>query len=70
MRCAGGVSSGLLMAGPAAAIAGGARRRILELGREGGCFCAPDQGLPYPRAHLEALGEAIERYGRYPLATS
>ena len=43
------------------------RRRIWQLGREGGYFCGPDQGMPYPPEHLEALREAIARFGHYPL---
>ncbi len=38
-----------------------------QLGRDGGYFCGPDQGMPFPKAHVDALNQAVERYGRYPL---
>jgi hypothetical protein len=57
----------LLAAGPVPAIREEVRRRILQLGRDGGYFCAPDQYLPTPEAHRRALLDAIEEYGRYPL---
>jgi hypothetical protein len=37
------------------------------LGRQGGYFCGPDQGLPFPESHRRALKEAIAEYGVYPL---
>lgn len=64
----GGVSSAVVMEGPPERIVAEARRRMWQLGREGGYFCAPDQGMPYPLEHLAALEEAVARYGRYPLA--
>ena len=38
-----------------------------ELGRDGGYFCRPDQGMPWPEEHARALEQAVEEYGRYPL---
>jgi hypothetical protein len=35
---------------------------------DGGYFCAPDQGMPFPQAHIEAFQEAVRRYGQYPLS--
>jgi uroporphyrinogen decarboxylase len=76
LRCAtqgrmalhGGVSSATVMAGPPEKIAAEARQRMWQLGRDGGYFCAPDQGMPYPPEHLAALHAAVEQYGRYPLS--
>jgi len=67
MALQGGVRTATIMAGPPEAIAADVRRRIWQLGREGGYFCGPDQGLPFPPAHIEALREAVARHGRYPL---
>lgn len=55
------------MAGPVERIVAEVRRRLWQLGREGGYFCGPDQGLPFPQEHVEALHEAVETYGVYPL---
>ena len=63
----GGVSSGLIMEGPVERIQQEVRRVLWELGRDGGYFCAPDQGMPYPEAHINAFNEAVETFGRYPL---
>lgn len=67
MALQGGISSGLIAAGPPAAIQAEVRRRMWELGREGGYFCGPDQGMPWPDAHIQALRDAVEAFGRYPL---
>jgi len=67
MALAGGVSSATVMAGPPEAIAAEARERMWTLGRDGGYFCGQDQGLPFPAEHVEALHQAVEEYGVYPL---
>ena len=67
MALHGGVSSAIVMDGPSERIHQEVHKRIWQLGQEGGYFCSPDQGMPYPEAHLEALAEAVELYGRYPL---
>jgi uroporphyrinogen decarboxylase len=67
MALHGGVNSATVMKGPVDRIAEEARERIWQLGQHGGYFCSPDQTLPYPRAHVEALHETIDVYGRYPL---
>jgi uroporphyrinogen decarboxylase len=66
----GGVSSATVMDGPVDRIAQEVRERIWQLGRDGGYFCSPDQTLPYPKAHLDAVYEAIEKYGHYPLVAT
>ncbi len=63
----GAVSTATIMSGPVEAIEREVRRRMWQLGREGGYFCAPDQRLPFPKDHIQALRAAIEKYGRYPL---
>jgi uroporphyrinogen decarboxylase len=68
MALQGAVSTATIMAGPVERIAAEARQRMWQLGREGGYFCGPDQGLPFPQAHVEALHQAVAEYGRYPLA--
>jgi len=70
MALHGAVSSATIMAGPQERIVREVRERMWQLGREGGYFCAPDQGMPYPPAHLEAWREAVRAYGRYPLGAS
>jgi uroporphyrinogen decarboxylase len=67
MALQGGVSSATIMAGPVERIAAEVKERLWQLGREGGYFCSPDQGMPYPAAHLEAFRQAVADYGRYPL---
>ncbi|MEI6425079.1 MAG: uroporphyrinogen decarboxylase family protein, partial [Lentisphaerota bacterium] len=67
MALQGGISSGLIASGPIPAIREEVRRRILELGRDGGYFCAPDQGMPWPKENYEALNNAVEEFGKYPL---
>jgi uroporphyrinogen decarboxylase len=67
MALQGGISSGLIVSGPVQAIRREVRRTLWLLGREGGYFCGPDQGMPWPDEHLAALQEAVEEYGRYPL---
>jgi uroporphyrinogen decarboxylase len=67
MTLQGGIRSDLLAAGPVPAIREEVRRRILQLGRGGGYFCAPDQYLPTPEAHRQAMLDAIAEFGRYPL---
>lgn len=63
----GGVASHVIMDGPAERIEDETRTRLYQLGRDGGYFCEGDQGMPYPKEHVRALHETIERYGRYPI---
>jgi uroporphyrinogen decarboxylase len=67
MALQGGIPSGLIMSGPVDAIRAEVRRRIPQLGREGGYFCAPDQSMPWPEPHIVALREAVEEFGTYPI---
>jgi uroporphyrinogen decarboxylase len=68
MALHGGVGSALLMDGPVDAIRNEAIRLMRLLGSNGGYFCAPDQGMPWPREHIEALNKAVDECGLYPLA--
>jgi len=38
-----------------------------QLGQDGGYFCSPDQGMPFPREHIDAVYRAVDEYGRYPI---
>lgn len=67
MALQGGISSGLIASGPIPAIRQEVRRCIELLGRDGGYFCGPDQGMPWPEENYQALIEAMEEFGRYPL---
>jgi uroporphyrinogen decarboxylase len=67
MALQGGVRSGIVMNGPIEAIRDEVRRRLWQLGREGGYFCCADQALPYPAEHLEAMRAAVREFGAYPL---
>lgn len=67
MTLQGGVSSATIMDGPAERIVSEVRQRMWQLGQEGGYFCSADQGMPFPEAHINALHEAINEYGYYPI---
>jgi len=66
MALTGGVSTGLLMNAPAGEIKAAVRDAIRLLGRGGGYFCAPDQGMPFPPENIAAFHEAVAEYGTYP----
>jgi uroporphyrinogen decarboxylase len=68
MALHGAISSALLMSGPVEAIRREVRTQLWQLGRGGGYFCGPDQGMPWPREHYEALVQIVAEFGRYPLA--
>jgi uroporphyrinogen decarboxylase len=63
MALQGGVSSSTLMNGPVEAIRDEVQRRIRQLGTNGGYFCSPDQGIPWPEAHYAAYRAAVEECG-------
>jgi len=67
MAIHGAVDSDVIVDGPPERIRALVRERIWQLGRNGGYFCGPDQGMPWPAAHHEAAREAAEEYGVYPL---
>lgn len=67
MAMQGGVSSGTIVSGPGEKIVREAREAMWMLGREGGYFCAPDQGMPFPPENLEILRRTVETWGTYPL---
>lgn len=68
MALQGGVSTATIMAGPVERIVQEVRRRLWQLGRDGGYFCGPDQGMPFPSQHIKAVHETIQRHGLYPLS--
>jgi uroporphyrinogen decarboxylase len=67
MALQGGVSSAILMEGTKEQIMQEVHQRIHQLGEQGGYVCQPDQGMPYPPAHLQVFQEAVALYGEYPL---
>jgi uroporphyrinogen decarboxylase len=67
MALQGGVNSATIMEGPVDRIVAEVRERLRQLGQHGGYFCGQDQDLPFPEAHVAALRDALETYGRYPL---
>jgi uroporphyrinogen decarboxylase len=67
MALQGGVRSSTIVAGPTEAIHDEVARRLWQLGREGGYFCGPDQGMPWPAEHIQALHDAVDELGCYPL---
>jgi uroporphyrinogen decarboxylase len=67
MSLLGGVSTALVMDGPVDKIRDEVKKRIIQLGRNGGYFCAPDQVMPFPKPHLEAFNAAVEEFGKYPV---
>jgi len=67
MALRGGIDSGLIVTGPVERIRQEVHHRIRQLGEHGGYFCGPDQGMPWPEEHIQALREAVEEYGKYPL---
>ena len=67
MALQGGIRSGLIVSGPVEKIRQEVRYRIHQLGRHGGYFCTPDQAMPWPEEHIQALHEAVEEFGKYPL---
>ena len=64
----GGVSTHTIMTGPVEKIEAEVRMRLWQLGSNGGYFCAPDQGLPFPEPHVRAFHAAVEKYGVYPIS--
>lgn len=69
MALQGGIPSGLLVSGPPERIRAEVSHCLSLLGSEGGYFCAPDQGMPWPEEHYLAYEQALAELGSYPLAT-
>jgi len=67
MALCGGISTGAIMQGPEEQIEAAVKDAIYALGQNGGYFCSPDQGMPFPEKHIQAYRDALEKYGRYPL---
>jgi len=65
MALMGGVSSDLIVQGPADRIRATVKERIVQLGVDGGYFCGPDQEMPWPEDHYAAFVHAVEEYGTY-----
>ena len=65
MALQGGISTKLLMEGPIGEIDSQVGETIRLLGKNGGYFCSPDQGMPIPKEHMDAFFQALEKYGKY-----
>jgi uroporphyrinogen decarboxylase len=65
MALKGGISTGLLMDGAPGQIRAAVRDAIALLGKGGGYFCAPDQGMPFPAANYAAYEDAVSEFGSY-----
>lgn len=63
----GAVDSAAIVEGPPKRIRWLVRRRLWQLGRAGGYFCGPDQGMPWPPEHIRAARDATIEFGCYPL---
>ncbi len=70
MALQGGLSSKLLVDGSAQEIRGEVKRLLPFLGKDGGYFCAPDQGMPWPRENHDAYQQALAEFGAYPLLST
>jgi uroporphyrinogen decarboxylase len=64
----GGISNITVTNGPVEAIEAEVRTRLWQLGRSGGYICGVDQSMPASAEHWQALRDAVEEYGRYPLS--
>jgi uroporphyrinogen decarboxylase len=64
----GGLDASVIVHGPTDAIRRQVAERIRQLGQNGGYFCCPDHGVPWPDNHYKAFKQAVEEFGRYPLA--
>jgi uroporphyrinogen decarboxylase len=67
MALQGGISSSTLVSGPIKAIQAETVERMWQLGRQGGYFCCPDQGLPWPEEHYQVMEKTVGEQGVYPL---
>ena len=65
MALSGGVSTEIIMNGPFERIRQSVKIAISILGRDGGYFCSPDQGMPFPKENYSAFENAVTEYGRY-----
>jgi uroporphyrinogen decarboxylase len=67
MAVQGGVSSHIIVEGPVGRIRAEVRKGLWQLRREGGYFCAQNQGMPCPEEHIQALRDAVAEMGVYSL---
>ena len=67
MALMGGISTALIMDGTPAEIRETVKHTINLLGKDGGYFCSPDQGMPFPEENYNAFEEAVKDFGKYPL---
>ncbi len=67
MALKGGIDSHLLVLGPTEKIQKEVERVMDILAPGGGYIVGPDQSMPFPPDHVEALWTATKSYGTYPL---
>ena len=61
----GGMSTGLIMDGTPEQIRETVKNTIALLGKNGGYFCSPDQGMPFPKENYAVFEEAVIEFGGY-----
>lgn len=59
----GAVSTDLIMRGSREEIRSKVLETIKLLGKKGGYFCKPDQGMPFPDENIRIFREAVEEFG-------
>lgn len=67
MALAGGLSSDMLVRDTPEHIYAEVRRLLWLLGRDGGYFCGPDQGMPWPAENIAAYQRAMDDFSIYPM---
>jgi len=67
MALKGGIDSHLLMLGPTEKIRKEVKRVMNILAPGGGYIVGPDQSMPFPPDHVDALWTTAKSYGTYPL---
>ena len=65
MTLCGGINSEVLMTNDHEAIRALVKKRIGQLGRDGGYICSMDQWMPFQPEAVEVMNDAVAKYGRY-----
>jgi len=68
MTLLGGLDANVIVHGTPETIRRQVVERIRQLGQNGGYFCRPDHGVPWPENNYKAFEQAVAEFGRYPLS--